>query len=220
MDSTPVNDSGRLDAEGRLVESHPFPPFIPEGARLLMCGTFPPKPNRWSMDFYYPNFINDMWRIFGFICFGDRDALVDVPHKTFRLPEIERLLTELGIALSDTGREVVRLRDNASDKFLEIVENVDLVALLARMPQCVAVATTGEKAAGVVAELTGTSVPKVGEYMECELKVGESVRHFRHWRMPSTSRAYPLKLEKKAAIYGRLLASVVKNRILLHGVQQ
>lgn len=220
MDSTPVNDSGRLDAEGRLVESHPFPPFIPEGARLLMCGTFPPKPNRWSMDFYYPNFINDMWRIFGLLCFGDRDALVDVPHKTFRLPEIERLLTELGVALSDTGREAVRLRDNASDKFLEIVENVDLSALLARMPQCVAVATTGEKAAGVVAELTGTAVPKVGEYVECELRVGEKVRRFRHWRMPSSSRAYPLKLEKKAAIYGRLLASVVKNRTLLRGVQQ
>lgn len=220
MDSASINDAGRIDAEGRPVESHPFPPFIPEGARLLMCGTFPPKPNRWSMDFYYPNFINDMWRIFGLICFGDRDALVDVPSKSFRLSEIKRLLAELGVALSDTGREAVRLRDNASDKFLEIIENVDLAALFARMPLCVAVATTGEKAAGVVAELTGTAVPKVGEYVECELRVGEKVRRFRHWRMPSSSRAYPLKLEKKADIYRRLLESVVKSRTLLRDVQQ
>ena len=36
------------------LERHPWEPFIPEGAKVLIMGTFPPGPHRWSMDFYYP----------------------------------------------------------------------------------------------------------------------------------------------------------------------
>lgn len=45
------------------TETHPWPPFIPPHAKILIMGTFPPAPNRWSMDFYYPNCQNDFWRI-------------------------------------------------------------------------------------------------------------------------------------------------------------
>lgn len=38
------------------TEIHPLEPFFPQGARLLMMGSFPPKRERWKMDFYYPNF--------------------------------------------------------------------------------------------------------------------------------------------------------------------
>lgn len=189
-----------------MSESHPFEPFLPENARLLMCGTFPPKQNRWSMEFYYPNFINDMWRIFGLIYFGDKEALVDRDRKTFRLPELKHLLMEKGIALSDTGKEVVRTKDNASDKWLQIDRPIDLAATLEKIPECVAVATTGEKAAGIVAEITSTPLPKVGEWSECRLTTPDGIlRKFRHWRMPSSSRAYPMKLEKKAEFYRTML---------------
>ena len=47
------------------VEEHPLLPFLPPEARLLMLGSFPPPRYRWSMDFYYPNWNNDMWRIVG-----------------------------------------------------------------------------------------------------------------------------------------------------------
>lgn len=188
------------------IESHPLEPFLPEGARLLMCGTFPPKQNRWSMHFYYPNFINDMWRIFGLIYFGSKDALVDVEGKTFKVDEIKRLLTDHGIALSDTGKEVTRTKDNASDKWLQIDRPIDLAATLELIPECVAVATTGEKAAGVIAGLTDSEVPKVGEWTECKITMADgSERNFRHWRMPSSSRAYPMKLEAKAEFYRSML---------------
>lgn len=188
------------------IESHPLEPFLPEGARLLMCGTFPPKQNRWSMHFYYPNFINDMWRIFGLIYLGSKDALVDVEGKTFKVDEIKRLLTDHGIALSDTGKEVTRTKDNASDKWLQIDRPIDLAATLELIPECVAVATTGEKAAGVIAGLTGSEVPKVGEWTECKITMTDgSERNFRHWRMPSSSRAYPMKLEAKAEFYRSML---------------
>lgn len=189
-----------------MKEIHPLEPFLPKNARLLMCGTFPPKQNRWSMNFYYPNFINDMWRIFGLIYFGDKEALVDKEHKTFRVEKIRNLLLEHGIALSDTGKEVVRTKDNASDKWLQIDQPIDLEATMSEIPDCVAVATTGEKAAGIIASLTGTEVPRVGEWSRCEIALPDGMlREFRHWRMPSSSRAYPMKLEKKADFYRHML---------------
>lgn len=131
----------------------------------------------------------------GLIFFGDRRALYDEATRSFRIDAIKALLTERGIALNDTGYRVKRLMNNASDKFLEIVEPVNLDALLERMPDCRAVATTGEKAAGVIADITGTEPPRMGG------KVRDSKRDIDLWRMPSTSRAYPLALEKKAAYY-------------------
>lgn len=188
------------------TETHPFEPFVPADAKLLMCGTFPPGTGRWSMKFYYPNFINDMWRIFGIIYFGDKDYLVDVEHKTFHLELIKEMLEAKGIALSDTGVEAIRHKGNASDKFLEIVRPIDLGALLARMPHCRAIATTGEKAASVIASLTDSEVPKTGEYVDVTYAGGDGVtRNLRHWRMPSSSRAYPMKIELKADAYRRML---------------
>lgn len=179
------------------LENHPWEPFIPDNAKILIMGTFPPKSGRWSMDFYYPNYINDFWRIMGLLFFGNPLKLVDAEHKTFRLPEIKQLLCERGIAMNDTGAAVRRLRDNASDKYLEIVEPVDLSALLQKMPLCHTVATTGEKAAGVIASLTSTEVPRMGE-------MTVAAEGLEIWRMPSTSRAYPMKLEKKAEFYARM----------------
>ena len=187
-------------------ETHPFEPWIPEGAKLLMCGTFPPQPKRWSMEFYYPNYINDMWRIFGLIYFGDKEALVDAEHKTFRLAEIKALLTRIGLALSDTGKEVVRTRGNAADKDLEIRGEIDLAEMLQSYPTIRAVATTGTLAASVIAGMTGTEIPAAGCYVDCQLTLPDGrVKEFRHWRMPSSSRAYPMALDKKAAAYRGML---------------
>lgn len=180
-----------------LIETHPFEPFIPSDARVLLMGTFPPQSKRWAMDFYYPNRTNDFWPMMGLIFFDDREALIDREHRTFRLEKIQKLLDREGIALSDTGHRIRRLKNNASDKFLEILEPVNLQALLARMPHLESIATTGEKAAQVIAQLTGTEVPKMGEYV-----VGPN--GLKIWRMPSTSRAYPLPLAEKAAYYRRL----------------
>lgn len=208
MNPTGKNNRKDNPAEsGAATERHPLEPFFPKGARLLMCGTFPPKKNRWSMDFYYPNFINDMWRVFGLIYFDDKDRLVDIPAKSFHLDEIKSLLIRHHIALNDTGREVVRLKDNASDKFLDIRKPIPLAEVLAELPEMVALATTGEKAAGIIAAITGTVVPETGKYVDCELTDATGrKREFRHWRMPSTSRAYPLPLAKKAEAYRKMLA--------------
>ena len=182
------------------VERHPLEPFIPEGARLLMLGSFPPARRRWCMDFFYPNFINDMWRIFGLVFFGDKEHFVDKASSVFRKGAIVSLLTERGIALYDTACCVRRTKNTASDKDLEIVSETDLDALLRRMPMCRAVATTGQKATDVFTRHYGIKPPKVGEWASFTF----DGRELRLYRMPSSSRAYPLKVERKAEYYGKM----------------
>lgn len=182
------------------IEIHPFEPYVPDGARFLFLGTFPPKAEKWSMEFFYPNKINDMWRIMGLLFFSDRDHFWNAEERRFMIEPIKRFLDSRRIAMYDTARRVRRLKDNASDKFLDIVEPVNLEAMLTATPSIEVVVTTGEKAASVVAMLTGSELPAVGECQEIEV-AGRTVRHY---RMPSTSRAYPLALEKKAAAYGAL----------------
>ena len=99
-----------------------------------MLGSFPPQSKRWSIDFYYPNFINDMWRIMGLIFFNDKNRFVDVAAKKFRLDDIVDFCTGTGIAMYDTATAVRRLKDNASDKFLEVVTPTDIPALLRQIP--------------------------------------------------------------------------------------
>lgn len=183
------------------IESHPLQPFIPEGARLLMLGSFPPARHRWSMDFFYPNFQNDMWRIFGLVFFGDKDHFVDNEARTFRREEIIELLNREGIALYDTAIKVIRTQNTASDKDLEVVTPTDLDSLLKRMPMLEGVVTTGQKATDLFTEHFKIAQPKVGESVTFEFNGKE----LRLWRMPSSSRAYPMKVDRKAEIYERVL---------------
>ena len=81
------------------IEEHPLQPFLPEGAKLLMLGSFPPQQKRWSMEFYYPNFQNDMWRIMGYLFHRDKDYFVDKPGKVFKKEEIVAFAKEQGLSL-------------------------------------------------------------------------------------------------------------------------
>lgn len=108
------------------IEQHPLEPFLPGNARLLMLGSFPPQKKRWSMEFYYPNWNNDMWRIAGLLFFNDKDHFVDKSRKAFCKECIISFLNKKGIALFDTATAVRRLQDNASDKFLEVVQPTDI----------------------------------------------------------------------------------------------
>ena len=144
------------------VEYHPLIPFLPEKAKVLFLGSFPPQRKRWCMDFYYPNFINDHWRIEGQVFFGDRNHFVLEKEKRFNLDEIVRHCEERGLAFFDTSTAVRRLQDNASDKFLEVVEPTDIAALIARLPFLRAIVTTGEKATQTICASLGIpEVPKV-----------------------------------------------------------
>lgn len=180
------------------LEHHPLEPFLPSNARLLFLGSFPPPKQRWCMDFYYPNFQNDHWRIEGAAWFNDRNYFVDVDRKCFVKEKIVDFLCQKGIALYDTAQTVKRLKDNASDAFLEIVEPTDIKALLQQIPDCHAIATTGEKATGEVCRYFDIdTIPALGS--KTELEKGLFL-----YRLPSSSRAYPLAFDKKVEAYKAL----------------
>ncbi len=179
------------------IEQHPLTPFLPPKARVLMLGSFPPQRKRWAMEFYYPNWNNDMWRIMGLVFYNNKDYFVDTAHKTFRQHDIVAFLEEKGIAIFDTATAIRRLQDNASDKFLEIVEPTDIQALLTAIPFCEALITTGQKATDTLVEEYNIPEPRIGSSSTCLL----SNRPVKLYRMPSSSRAYPLALNKKAEIY-------------------
>ncbi|MCD8261761.1 MAG: uracil-DNA glycosylase family protein [Bacteroides sp.] len=178
------------------TERHPLEPFIPEGAVLLMLGSFPPQRKRWSMDFYYPNLQNDMWRIFGVIFFNDKSYFLEESGKHFCKERIIAFLCEKGIGIYDTATQIRRLQDNASDKFLEVVEPTDVGKLLERMPCCKAIVTTGQKATDILCEQLHATQPTVGGYSEFITDTGIK----KLYRILSSSRAYPLALEKKSSL--------------------
>ena len=154
------------------------------------------------MPFFYPNRTNDFWRIMGFIFLGNRDALWDAEQGRFNLDAIKSLLNREHIALWDTGMAVRRLKGNASDKFLEIVEPIDLGTLLDENPTISHIITTGEKATGVIAVQAGVELPSIGAPVACRF----GCHAITLWRMPSSSRAYPLSLDKKAEAYKKIFS--------------
>ena len=185
---------------------HPFEPWLPEDARLLMLGTFPPAPKRWCMDWYYPNFTNDMWRIFGLLFFHDKFHFVDQERKTYRLEELKVFLKEIHVAIFDTCLRIRRTTGNASDKDLEVIEKADLDGMLHQLKDCKAVVCAGQLATKIFTEHYGITVKdlKMGDYAEFMFEG----RQIRLYRMPSSSRAYQMAVEKKAEYYKKLFDDI------------
>ncbi|OTG61971.1 DNA glycosylase [Acinetobacter sp. ANC 3903] len=188
------------------IETHPLEPFLPSNAKLLMMGSFPPPKARWKMEFYYPNYQNDMWKIFGLVFFQDKEHFLEVANKKFKEQLIRDFLAEKGIAIFDTAYQIIRLRGNASDKFLHIAQATDLSKLLQQIPECHSIMTTGDKATDtlMLSMPAGTEKPLIGHpsttcFIERELTL---------YRMPSSSRAYPLAIEKKAEAYAQLFNEI------------
>ena len=202
----PLLAAGAAGVSATPIETHPFEPFLPRSAKLLMLGTFPPAPKRWSMPWYYPNFINDMWRIFGYLFFADKLHFVDGARKTFRLNDLKAFLAQKGVALSDTALRIRRTKGTASDKDLEIVEPADLDDMLRALPECRAVLTAGQLATRVFTEHFAIDVKHLamGDFAAFDFEG----RHLRLYRMPSSSRAYPMALERKAAYYQKMFDEI------------
>lgn len=187
------------------IEVHPFEPFLPANARLLMLGTFPPSPKRWCMPWYYPNFQNDMWRIFGLCFFGDKNHFVLPDERKFDLPAIQLFLKEKGVAIFDTALRIRRTTGSASDKDLEIVTQADIDGMLTALPQCKAVLAAGQLATSVLKKhfnITGNQ--RMGSHVEFAFQG----RQLSLYREPSSSRAYPMRLESKAEYYRQMFSDL------------
>jgi len=183
------------------IELRPFPPFLPPNTTVLMMGSFPPAAEKRAMEFHYPNFQNDMWRVYGLVFFGDAMHFQRVGEKAFDAEKIKAFLTERGIGSCPGVRRAIRTHGNASDAYLKVVETVELPEILEKIPQCRRICTTGGKATEILLALLETEVRAK------DFKTGMTItaccgdRDLLVTRLPSTSRAYPMKLEKKAEAY-------------------
>ena len=191
-----------------IIESHPLQPFLPTKARILFLGSFPPPHDRWSMEFFYPNFRNDFWRVMGLCFYADALHFEVEGEKRFDVERVTRFAEIQGFAFYDTATQVCRLRNNASDEHLEILKPTDVSSLLACIPDCHDIVTTGGKASEELQKMLPYPMPRIGE---CSEGIHWD-RPLRWWRMPSTSRAYPLALQRKADFYAELFSRVLNYR--------
>ncbi len=144
-----------------------------------------------------------MWRVMGIIFYNNKNKFIN-QDKTFNQEKITAFCQGQGIAIYDTALAVKRLHGNASDEFLEIVEPTDIAQLLDKIPLCHDICCTGQKSLDTIAEQYGCEKPGIGEYAETFI----GSRHVKLWRMPSTSRAYPLAADKKASIYYEMFKEI------------
>ena len=187
------------------IETRPFPPFLPKKATVMMMGTFPPAAEKRAMEFHYPNFQNDMWRVYGLIFFNDKDHFRKGEEKAFDPEKIKAFLDQKGIASCPTVYKAIREHGNASDAFLEAVETVNLKEVLGQVPDVAHICTTGGKATEILLGLLPEKVklPKTNETIDFVY----NGRQLSLTRLPSTSRAYPLSLVKKAEAYENFFKS-------------
>jgi len=183
------------------IELRPFPPFLPKNATIMMMGSFPPRVEKRAMAFHYPNFQNDMWRVYGLVFFGDVQHFQAANEKAFYADRIKAFLTEKGIASCPTVKRAVRRHGNASDAFLDVVETVDIAEVLGDIPDCRRICTTGGKATEILLSLLVTDVKAKDVKTGATIPARCGARDLLVTRLPSTSRAYPMKLEKKAEYY-------------------
>ncbi|MGM8886085.1 DNA glycosylase [Psychrobacter sp. 1U2] len=213
MEAT-TNEAANNTNNATEIETHPFAPVLPPNATVIMMGTFPPTSDKWAMRFHYPNFYNDMWRIYGGAFFDDINHFRIEDEKHFDPKRIRDFLFERGIALCPTVRQAIRETGNASDKNLTVVTPVDLDTILPQVPKLEALFTTGGKATEVLLNLLDeppikSKYPKTNQSINYPYQwqsddkelVVKPVNDLTLYRLPSTSRAYPLALDKKIAAY-------------------
>ncbi len=217
---TTDTESKSFDDKATELETHPFEPVLPPDATVMMMGTFPPTADKWAMSFHYPNFYNDMWRIYGRVFFNDADYFRVGDEKRFDPERIRDFMFERGIASCPTVKQAIRETGNASDKNLTVVTPVDLEVILPQVPKAKSLFTTGGKATEVLLGLLDEPIakskyPKTNQRMDYPYQWQNTeqtteVNDLTLYRLPSTSRAYPLSLDKKVAAYKTFFEKVGK----------
>jgi len=111
-------------------EIHPWNWYIPDGAKTVVIGTFPPTQRNWSFDFFYPNKNNFFWKIIA------RIAGCSLQHLSGEeaVDERKEMLNRLKFGVSDMGQIIRRKAGNSLDQNLEIVAYMDILKLLQENP--------------------------------------------------------------------------------------
>jgi|SRR5579871_26442 len=108
-------------------EPHPWPPFIPTNAGKLILGTFPTtENNRGAYEFFYPNPLNDFWKLIFEVAGKDLDEYGALEPVVIR----KQVLTDLSLGIADIGKRILRQKDSSKDENLFPIEFTDIFSLL------------------------------------------------------------------------------------------
>jgi G:T/U-mismatch repair DNA glycosylase len=112
-----------------LNKPHPFKWYVPENARVLIIGTFPPVESRWGYNFFYPNPRNLFWKIM-----SDIAGKPISTNKETAVDERKKVLDTLRVGVTDMGGVIRRLADNSLDENLELIEHMPILRILDEYP--------------------------------------------------------------------------------------
>lgn len=99
------------------TEIHPHRPFVPENAKVLILGSFPPAPHSdpETEEWYYQSKYNQFWKI-----------LKEVYGRPLRtVEEKKELFSDKGIAIADIFLEIERVGKGNTDQHLSVIEYND-----------------------------------------------------------------------------------------------
>lgn len=108
---------------------HPFKWYVPENAKTLIIGTFPPVEERWGFSFFYPNLQNLFWKLLSSIA---KKELSNDKEKF--IAERQAILKQLKVGVTDMGGVIKRLAYDSKDESLEIVEYMEILQILQEHP--------------------------------------------------------------------------------------
>jgi G:T/U-mismatch repair DNA glycosylase len=113
------------------------------------------------MEFYYPNFQNDMRRMLGLIFHHDKSFFIAPNGKQFDAEKAKKFCEENKMGIGDTAEQIIRLQGNAADDKLQIVKPANIEKILEKIPECHTLVVTGQKAMETLRFLIDFPQPKI-----------------------------------------------------------
>jgi G:T/U-mismatch repair DNA glycosylase len=111
-------------------ELHPWNWYVPQGAKSVIVGTFPPTENRWSFNFFYPNRHNHFWPILAHIAGRELQSFAGEEA----VAERKSILQDLQVGVVDMGRAIYRKASCSSDENLHVIRYTDIFRMLDEYP--------------------------------------------------------------------------------------
>ncbi|RYF23879.1 MAG: hypothetical protein EOO42_06505 [Flavobacteriales bacterium] len=192
-------------------EEHSWPPYIAKNANKLILGTFPTADrNRKLYKFYYPNPNNDFWKIIFTVAGKELSSysIID-PIKTRK-----DVLDELGLAIADMGKKVLRQRGSSTDSNLFPLIYTDVLLLLDQNPSINTIIITSSSGGNSVlswfhhyCSLNGIKFKKPKGVLPLKTDINFKGKNITLKIIPSPSRISPIKGEKLIDMYRNAILS-------------
>lgn len=126
-----------------VVEDHPFEPFIPSGAKVLIVGSFPTHKRNYKMTFkfFYAGLGNMFWPVMEKVF----DRKFQYNSGDLAIKERKDLLTQRKVGLTDMLIKCYRNNGRSQDEHIFPIKFADIFRLLDAHPEIETIILTGRQ---------------------------------------------------------------------------